>query len=105
MTWLDVGPIDGVLVRSGGGYGPPRETLLAQGGVVGRRLPSLRATVLRTTPGDALVLATDGIHPRFAVELPSLASPRKAADRILSDHRTGTDDALVVVARYRGVRT
>ncbi len=41
------------------GGGRARETLLLRGGVVGDRLPPLRAAGLPLAPGDTLVLATD----------------------------------------------
>jgi hypothetical protein len=48
------------------------------------------------------VLATDGVRPVFG-EWPAPAeAPQEVADRILADQSRGTDDALVLVARYRG---
>ena len=78
------------------------ETLLLRSGVVGSHLPPLSASVHAVNPGDMLILATDGIRPGFAEELLPLVPPQPAADRILSRYARGTDDALVLVARYRG---
>ena len=61
LTWLGVGNVDGVLLRSG--FGAP-EQLLVRGGVVGRRLPSLELSRLTVARGDTLILATDGIDQR-----------------------------------------
>jgi hypothetical protein len=99
LTWLGVGNVDGVLLRSG--LGAP-EQLLVRGGVVGRRLPSLALSRLTVARGDTLIIATDGIRSRFA-EDPSvgLAAPPRA-ERILADHGKETDDALVLVVRYLG---
>ena len=63
LTWLGVGNVDGVLVRSGSGA---PEQLLVRSGVVGRRLPSLELSRLTVARGDTLILATDGIDQGFA---------------------------------------
>ncbi|MEN8132970.1 MAG: hypothetical protein ABFS45_22890, partial [Pseudomonadota bacterium] len=85
-----------------------RETLLLRGGVVGYQLPPLRASQLSITPGDTLVFATDGIRNGFTQGLSSsgpifLQDPlQQIADRTLTLFGKATDDALVLVARYRG---
>lgn len=98
-TWLGVGNVDGILLRSGSAK---PEHLLVRGGVVGRRLPSLEVSRLTLSRGDTLFLATDGIAPEFA-EHPDItfASP-PTAERILLEYGKSTDDALVMVARYLG---
>jgi hypothetical protein len=53
-------------------------------------------------PGDLLLLATDGIRSGFAEGLRLDQSPQQLADHILARDVKGTDDALVVVARYLG---
>ncbi len=71
-------------------------------GVVGSHLPPLEAGVLTVHPGDTLIVATDGIRRGFAEDLPRAVPPQRAADLILARYRSGTDDALVLVARYLG---
>jgi serine/threonine protein phosphatase PrpC len=101
LTWLGVGNVDGVLLRSG--FGPP-DHLLVRGGVVGHRLPSLDVSRTPLGRGDTLVLATDGVHRRF-VERPEVVySAPPTAERILTDFGKDTDDALVMVVRYLGTR-
>jgi hypothetical protein len=102
MTWLGVGNVEGVLLRSRMRAAPVREQLLLRAGVVGFRLPELSAGVLRVAPGDTLVFATDGIRSDFADAIDRTGSPSSVADRILAGYAKGTDDALVVVARYAG---
>ena len=102
MTWLGVGNVQAVLVRGAGEAGPQQENLVGRAGVVGRQLPPLHPGTVAIAPGDLLVLATDGIHPGFARAIPRLDSAQRAADEILARHRTGVDDGLVLVARYRG---
>jgi phosphoserine phosphatase RsbX len=99
LTWLGVGNVDGVLVRSG--FVAP-EQLLVRGGVVGRRLPSLELSRFTVARGDTLILATDGIRSRFADDPGITLAAAPTAERILADHGKETDDALVLVVRYLG---
>jgi phosphoserine phosphatase RsbX len=105
MSWLGVGNVQGVLLRSSGKNGSERETLLLRGGVVGSQLPPLQAAVLPMMPGDMLFFATDGIRSDFAETLSPLENPQRAADRILRQCRGGTDDALILVSRWTGARS
>jgi phosphoserine phosphatase RsbX len=104
MTWLGVGNVQGVLMRADGQKGNPKETLLLRAGVVGSRLPPLQAAVIPVAKGDTLCFVTDGVSSDFAENLSVLGNPQKAADRILDRCRTGSDDALVLVARLVGTR-
>lgn len=101
LTWLGVGNVEGVLIR-GRRSNAPRESVLMRGGVVGYQLPPLSATVHALTRGDCIVLATDGVRPDFSNDLLPDDVPQRLADRLLSHFRRGTDDALVLVAQYRG---
>jgi hypothetical protein len=102
MTWLGVGNVEGVLLRSYPEASPRREILLLRSGVVGRHLPSISASVLAVEPGDTLVLATDGLRPGSAVGLDATPPPKQLADFIIAREWQMNDDALVLVARYRG---
>jgi phosphoserine phosphatase RsbX len=104
MTWVGVGNVQGVLMRTGAAKGTVQEVLLLRAGVVGSQLPALQAAVLPIAKGDTLVFATDGIRGEFAENLSALESPQRAADRILEHHCRGNDDALVLVVRLTGVR-
>jgi phosphoserine phosphatase RsbX len=99
MTWLGVGNVEGMLLRAD--PAAARETILLRGGVVGYELPQLRGTVVPITPGDTLLFATDGIRAGFDVGLNPADPPQRLADQILARCTTGTDDALVLVARYK----
>jgi len=103
MTWLGVGNVEGVLLRASARAVPMREQLLLRGGVVGYQLPQLSAWVLPLCPGDTLIFATDGIRSEFTSVVDSAGSAAGLADRILAGYAKGTDDALVVVARYAGI--
>ena len=103
MTWLGVGNVQGVLMRSDAKKGNGQESLLLRAGVVGSQLPALQATVLPILRGDTLFFATDGVRSDFSVTLSARENPQRAADRILEQYRNGNDDALVLVTRLAGI--
>ncbi len=100
LVWIGVGNVEAVLVRVRKDV--PRGSVILRGGIVGHRLPPLRASTLEIAGGDTLVLATDGIRSAFTDGVAAGGSPRALAESILAAHRKGTDDALVVVARWEG---
>ncbi|OLD59720.1 MAG: hypothetical protein AUI33_16195 [Ignavibacteria bacterium 13_1_40CM_2_61_4] len=102
MTWIGVGNVEGTLVFGDPAARPARASLTTRGGIVGSELPALRAEVIAVAAGDLLIFATDGVRSPFTDGLPADASPQQLADHILSRHAKGTDDALVLVARYAG---
>ncbi|MEJ2009186.1 MAG: stage II sporulation protein M, partial [Acidobacteriota bacterium] len=79
-----------------------KESLVLSAGVVGVRLPLLRAAVLQVAPRDTLIFATDGIRPGFEEGVTLSQTPDRTAQDILARGSLGTDDALVLVATYRG---
>ena len=103
MTWLGVGNVQGVLMRSDAKNGNSQESLLLRAGVVGSQLPALQATVIPVAKGDTLFFATDGIRSDFPASLSARENPQRAADRILEQYRSGNDDALVLVTRITGI--
>jgi negative regulator of sigma-B (phosphoserine phosphatase) len=101
MTWAGVGNVDAALLRAGGRWNG-NAAIALRGGVVGFQLPPLRADTLIVAPGDTLVMATDGIHSGFTEGLPMDRPPPEMAQHILDRFAKDSDDAHVVVARYRG---
>jgi phosphoserine phosphatase RsbX len=102
VTWVGVGNIEGVWYHADSiGQVRPRHVLL-RGGVVGHRLPPMRAEIVPMVPRDTLILATDGIRPEFTEAFTPNEAPQVLADRILEGYRKGTDDALVLVVRCLG---
>ena len=102
VSWLGVGNVECSLFRGNGGSRPKRESLLLRGGVVGYRLPRLLPSVVPVEPGDVLLLVTDGIGG-YSFDSPWMTEqPARIAEDILARFARGTDDALVLVARYRG---
>jgi hypothetical protein len=102
MTGIGVGTVQGVLLRADRAAQPDCEPIVLHGGVVGLQLPPLHSFVVTVAPGDSLVMATDGIRGGFAEGLSVVEPPQRVADRILARDAKGTDDALVLVARYLG---
>jgi phosphoserine phosphatase RsbX len=104
LTWIGVGNVSGVLRRRDQMAAPRHEEMLARGGVVGLQLPPLQASVIAISPGDVIVMATDGVRHGFSDAFSTRESPSLVAKRILGEHGRDTDDALVLVARYVGRR-
>lgn len=102
MTWLGVGNVEGILLRAAANPDVRRESLVLRGGVVGGHLPPLHASAIPVMPGDTLIFATDGIRGGFGEGLTLGGAPQRLADQILAQQATGTDDALVLVARFLG---
>ncbi len=102
LTWLGVGNVEGRLLRADRNASDPCETVLLRSGLVGYQLPALQASVLAVAPGDMLVLATDGVNSLFELAPGPNEAPAQIAQRLLEDHFKGTDDGLVLVARYLG---
>jgi len=102
MTWLSIGNVAGLLLRANDRGILEREHVLMRNGVLGHRLPPLRATTLRLNRGDLLIFATDGVREGFQSEINPDARPQETADRILARYGKTTDDALVLVGRWNG---
>jgi hypothetical protein len=102
MTWLGVGNVEGVLHHADWSERSARASLITRGGIVGSEVPAIQAAVIPVSPRDTLVFATDGIGNGFLSDVSVLDEPQRLADQILARHGKGTDDALVLVARYLG---
>jgi phosphoserine phosphatase RsbX len=102
MSWAGVGNIEGTLLRADPGDNRPRESVMLVGGVPGHQLPTLRPYELAVSPGDTLVLATDGVRGGYLDLVAASDPPQQLADHLLAEYGKGTDDALVLVARYLG---
>jgi phosphoserine phosphatase RsbX len=102
LTWIGVGNVEGTLLRRGAGL--PSNKLLLRNGVVGIHLPILRAGELTVQSGDILTMVTDGVTAESPLRVSMDGRIESMADGILASACKGTDDALVLVARYRGTR-
>jgi hypothetical protein len=112
LEWLGIGNVAGLVVHAdpaagaGAVHGPDSaEFALLLAGVVGDQLPPLRPVTLPLIDGDTVMLATDGVDPDIGGELRVPGALGPLADGLLQRHRrSSADDALVLLARFRGVR-
>jgi phosphoserine phosphatase RsbX len=102
MRWTGVGNVEARLVRARDDLGARFDSPVVLGGVVGYNLPQVRVGTVPLEPGDAVVLATDGVAADYSVSLESGVAAQVLADRILERHGKGIDDALACVVRYLG---
>jgi len=102
LTWVGVGDVAGVWIPTA--VAVPRHHLACRGGVVGRTLPPLHSTTLPLRPRDLVIFATDGLKAGFADDtgIAPLDACERIAGWLLHRYARGTDDALVLVARYLG---
>lgn len=100
LTWLGVGNIGGILLRADLGNRPARISLVPNAGFIGAEQihPTTRSVPLAL--GDTMILFSDGIKDGFADSLVLADSPQEIVDSVITRHVKGTDDALVLVARY-----
>jgi negative regulator of sigma-B (phosphoserine phosphatase) len=98
LDWLGTGNIKTVLLRRSA-HGFTCTDLLTYSGVVGAQVTKRGASHTEVTPGDVLILATDGIDRRFIDAIRYDEAPQTQAERLLAAYRSPTDDALVLVAR------
>jgi len=104
LTWLGVGNVEAMLLRAGPAPNIPVARAMLRSGIVGYRLPALQASTTSIAPEDWLVFATDGVHAGLADALVAGGPPQRLAERVLDRYFKGTDDALVLVAKYLGTR-
>src|SRR5207247_5702137 len=102
---LGVGGVNALILRSQPDAGRQLHALLTQQGVIGRRLPALRPVQRPLAAGDLLIFATDGVRPDLDPAELADDAPDRVAARILERHAVPDDDALVLVASYRGGRS
>jgi negative regulator of sigma-B (phosphoserine phosphatase) len=102
MQWTGVGNVEARLVRAGDDPSARFDSPVVLGGVVGYNLPQVRVGTIPLEPGDAVVLATDGVGADYSASLESGVPAQRLAERVLERHGRGTDDALAVVVRYLG---
>jgi phosphoserine phosphatase RsbX len=102
LVWLGVGNVQAALLQCQVAEGRGREWVPLRGGIVGYLLPALRSGRVQLQRDDVLVLATDGVRPVFGGWPAPNQAPAAVAERILDEQGRDSDDALVLVARYRG---
>ena len=103
LSWAGIGNVEGRLFRRGRTARGVHEAILLRGGIVGYQLPAVRVTTHPVAADDVLVLVTDGIRSGYGDALVLADSASEIANDLLARHCRDTDDALVLVARCRGV--
>jgi phosphoserine phosphatase RsbX len=102
LTLCGVGNVEAMLYRFAAKAGVPlEERALLRGGVVGGHLPEPYASVLPVYSGDVLVMMSDGLRSDLTREQALRLAPQRLADWLLEKNSKGTDDALVLVVRFR----
>lgn len=103
LTWIGVGNVAANLVAKRPGGPEVRSSVRLAGGIVGFRVPEGTAPQqIPISPGDLMVIASDGITDGYLDTLDFSASASVIADHILTTHSREADDALVLAARHRG---
>jgi negative regulator of sigma-B (phosphoserine phosphatase) len=102
LQWTGVGNVEARLVRAGDGPGARHDSALVFAGALGYSLPRVKPRTVDIDPGDAVVLATDGVAADFSATLVGDVGAQELAERVYARHGKGTDDALVAVVRYLG---
>jgi phosphoserine phosphatase RsbX len=102
MAWTGVGNVEARFVRAAGGPEARHDSPVVLGGVVGFTLPQVRIGTIGLEAGDAVAFATDGVRADYSSSLEPGVPAQALAERVLSRHGKGTDDALAVVVRYLG---
>jgi negative regulator of sigma-B (phosphoserine phosphatase) len=102
MSWTGVGNVEARLMRAAGGPHARHDSPVVLGGVVGFNLPQVRLGTVALEPGDAVVMATDGVAADYSISLEPGITAQELADRVLERHGKGTDDALAAAVRYLG---
>jgi negative regulator of sigma-B (phosphoserine phosphatase) len=103
LRWMGVGNVTATLAARAPSGMETRSSARLLGGIVGYQLPELpQPESISIRPGHLLVVASDGIAEDHVASIDFAASAAVIAERILSQYRKGTDDALVLVARHRG---
>lgn len=104
LSWIGIGNVTADLIAKSAAGVQIRASALLSGGIVGYRIPHALAThQVSISPGDLLVIATDGILEDHIRGI-DFASPATAiAEHILDAYGRESDDALVLAARHRGV--
>lgn len=102
LTWTAIGNVEAVLYRTAEGV--LREAIVPRAGVVGYQLPKLRETALSLARNDMLILATDGVSQELFLNPPSQLSTPDNIGSLLDRYARDSDDALILVIRYLGLR-
>ena len=100
MTWIGVGQSEGLLIRASRGRGAS-DSAPGHSGLLGDRLPTLRASTVFVSRGDTLLLTSGGRRGDLPLDIPRGRSARETVEAISSDR--ARPDRVVVARFLRGV--
>lgn len=103
LTWLGVGNVEGTLLRGDDNKFKKTDTIISCRGILGYKLPLLKASMISITPGDMIVFTTDGVQFGFEEDINVVMHPQNIVDRITKGYINHSDDALILAARYKGI--
>lgn len=102
VSWTGVGNVSGVLIPVDNINTLNTERILLRNGIVGYKLPALKASVLPIKKGDILVFSTDGVKNGFTEQLDPAKTIDGIAKYIANNYFKKSDDALILAARFIG---
>ncbi len=101
LRWGGIGNVEGRLLRAAAGLRATESPVLF-GGVLGHQARRVRTSRVALERGDVLLLATDGVRADFSTGASVMGAAQAIAERVLRISARGTDDALVIAARWLG---
>ncbi len=99
---LGIGNVEAMMFRANPRAEPRRQSVLLRGGVVGYQLPALHASVWPLGANDVFVFVTDGLRDDFGDGFNPAEPMPQVVERIMAQKFRGTDDGLVLAAKYLG---
>ncbi|AEV72268.1 Stage II sporulation protein E (SpoIIE) [Mycolicibacterium rhodesiae NBB3] len=104
LRWIGVGNVTADLVAKHPAGVAVRSSALLAAGIVGYRMPqTLSTNQVPITPGDLLIISSDGIDEHHLDSIDFAAHATTIAEQLVGRHGRETDDALVLAARHRGI--
>jgi hypothetical protein len=104
VQWMGVGNVVANLLAKSPSGQEVRFSARLAGGIVGYQIPGITLPErIPIRPGYLLVIASDGISDGHLDGMDFTAPAAVIAQRILREHGRQNDDALVLVARHRGL--
>jgi hypothetical protein len=104
LSWMGVGNVAADLVAKHPAGLEVRSSALLAGGIVGYRMPqTLTTNEVSISPGDLLIMSSDGIVGNHLDSIDFGAHATTIAEQLVGQYSSETDDALVLAARHRGI--
>jgi negative regulator of sigma-B (phosphoserine phosphatase) len=104
LSWIGIGNVAADLVAKHPTGVALRSSALLAGGIVGYRMPqTLSTSQVSISPGDLLIMSSDGIAEDHLDSIDFAAHATTIAEQLVDRYGRETDDALVLAARHRGI--